>query len=272
MPVPVVRLRPGDLRPLEVAEPGIVAGTFVVYETDRGLECGPALLLPESIVELRVDGPAVPLVRVATQADRLQLETKWREEAKALRTCAERVAAHGLGMDLVDAVYTFDFVRLTFHYTAEGRVDFRELLKDLTTVFRRTRIELRQIGVRDEARMLGGVGACGKELCCSTFLKAFMPITMKMARDQNLPANPSKNSGMCGRLKCCLSYEHAMVLEVRQELPMVGTPVVTPQGPGVVTAVDPANIAVRVELDEDGRELRLPGERILATDHGGRVT
>lgn len=269
MPVPAVRLRPGDLRPLDGVEGDLVTGTFVVYETDRGLECGPVLLLPDSVAEVRVDGPPVPLLRVATQADRLQLETKWREEAKALKACAERVAAHGLGMDLVDAVYTFDFVRLTFHYTAEGRVDFRELLRDLTGLFRRTRIELRQIGVRDEARLLGGVGACGKELCCSTFLKTFMPITVKMAKDQNLPANPSKNSGMCGRLKCCLSYEHQMVLEVRQELPMVGAAVTTPHGKGIVLAVDPANIAVRVELDEDGRELRLPGERVLAPEPRG---
>jgi cell fate regulator YaaT (PSP1 superfamily) len=263
MPRAAIRLRVGDVRFLE-PEPDLLArGDFVVYETERGLDCAPVLLVADLLASQRAGAGTVKAVRQATRADLVQMETKWREEAKAHRTCSELIAAHGLSMRLSDTVYTFDFARLTFYYTADGRADFRELLKDLTATFRRTRIDLRQIGVRDEAKLLGGVGACGKELCCSTFLKEFMPITIKLAKDQNLPLNPTKLSGMCGRLKCCLAYEHEMFLEIAQELPVTGASVHTPDGLAKVVSHDPFNEIVRVELEEDERTLRVSAAKVV---------
>jgi cell fate regulator YaaT (PSP1 superfamily) len=257
-----IRLRVGDLRLLDPQPEETSRGDFVVFETERGLDCAPVVIVSDLIEAQVADPVSVKVVRKATRADMIQMETKWREEAKAHRTCAEKVAARGLGMRLTDTVYTFDFARLTFYYTTDGRVDFRELLKDLTSTFRRTRIDLRQIGVRDEARLLGGVGACGKELCCSTFLKEFMPITIKLAKDQHLPLNPTKLSGMCGRLKCCLAYEHEMFLDIKQDLPMVGASVRTPDGMATVVAQEPFNEHLRVELEEDERTLRIPAAKV----------
>ncbi|MBM3266869.1 MAG: stage 0 sporulation protein [Candidatus Sericytochromatia bacterium] len=267
-----LRLRVGDIRYLDPVPEGVSRGDFVVYETERGLDCGPAVLISDLVASQLAEAGTVKLVRKATRADMIQMETKWREEAKAHRTCAEKVAAHGLGMRLTDTVYTFDFARLTFYYTADGRVDFRELLKDLTATFRRTRIDLRQIGVRDEARLLGGVGACGKELCCSTFLKEFMPITIKLAKDQNLPLNPTKLSGMCGRLKCCLAYEHEMYLDIKHDLPMVGATVRTPDGLAKVIAQEPFNEFLRVELAEDERQVRLPSAKAVMVEAPARAS
>lgn len=257
-----IRLRVGDIRFLDPQPEDAARGDFVVFETERGLDCAPVLFLSDLIAAQMADPATVKLVRKATRADMIQMETKWREEAKAHRTCARKVEAHGLGMRLTQTVYTFDFARLTFYYTADGRVDFRELLKDLTATFRRTRIDLRQIGVRDEARLLGGVGACGKELCCSTFLKEFMPITIKLAKDQNLPLNPTKLSGMCGRLKCCLAFEHEMVQEIKHDLPLIGATVRTPDGLATVVAQDPFNEILRVELEEDERTIRVPAAKV----------
>ena len=257
-----IRLRVGDLRMLDPQPEETSRGDFVVFETERGLDCAPVVIVSDLIEAQMTDPVTVKVVRKATKADMTQMETKWREEAKAHRTCAEKVAERGLGMRLTDTVYTFDFARLTFYYTADGRVDFRELLKDLTGTFRRTRIDLRQIGVRDEARLLGGVGACGKELCCSTFLKEFMPITIKLAKDQHLPLNPTKLAGMCGRLKCCLAYEHEMFLDIKHDLPMVGASVRTPDGMATVVAQEPFNEYLRVELEDDERTLRVPAARV----------
>ncbi len=263
-----LRLRVGELRYLDPPPEDAVRGDFVVFETERGLDCAPIVLVSDLVASQLGEPATVKLVRKATRADMTQMETKWREEAKAHRTCADKVSSHGLGMRLTDTVYTFDFARLTFFYTADGRVDFRELLKDLTATFRRTRIDLRQIGVRDEARLLGGMGACGKELCCSTFLKEFMPITIKLAKDQNLPLNPTKLSGMCGRLKCCLAYEHEMFLEIKQDLPMVGATVRTPDGLATVVAQEPFNEYLRVELEEDERLLRVPAAKTALVTEG----
>lgn len=258
-----VRLRLGDLRFLDPTEPGVGRGDFAVFETDRGLDCAPVVLIADNVAAQRGDPLTVRFIRKATGADMTQMETKWREEVRAHALCAQKVAAHKLAMRLTQTAYSFDFARLTFYYTAEHRVDFRELLKDLTATFRRTRIELRQIGVRDEAKLLGGVGACGKELCCSTFLKEFLPITIKLAKDQNLPLNPTKLSGMCGRLKCCLTYEHEWIQTLKAELPVVGADVRTPDGLATVVGHDYFNEALRVELREDERVLKIPAARAL---------
>lgn len=256
----------GDVRFLEpIGEESLSRGDFAVFETERGLDCAPVVLMADHVAA-HLEDLSVKLIRKATQSDMVQMETKWREEAKAHKVCAEKVAGHDLGMRLVDTVFTFDFARLTFYYTADGRVDFRMLLKDLTSTFRRTRIDLRQIGVRDEAKLLGGVGACGKELCCSTFLKEFMPITIKLAKDQNLPLNPTKLSGMCGRLKCCLSYEHQMLLDIKLELPMVGATVRTPDGLATVIAQEPFHESVKVELEEDERVMRVPMAKVVTVE------
>lgn len=265
-----IRLRVGDIRFLDPQPEDAARGDFVVFETERGLDCAPLVVLSDLIAAQMTDPPTVKLVRKATHADMIQMETKWREEAKAHRTCAQKVEAHGLGMRLTQTVYTFDFARLTFYYTADGRVDFRELLKDLTSTFRRTRIDLRQIGVRDEAKLLGGVGACGKELCCSTFLKEFMPITIKLAKDQNLPLNPTKLSGMCGRLKCCLAFEHEMVLDIKHDLPLIGASVRTPEGMATVVSQDAFNEVLRVELEEDERLVRIPAAKVALVKNPAR--
>ncbi|MBI6546199.1 MAG: stage 0 sporulation protein [Cyanobacteria bacterium NC_groundwater_1444_Ag_S-0.65um_54_12] len=258
-----IRLRVGDIRFLEPQDPELRQGDFVVFESERGLDCSPVILLAEHVASHFQEASSMKLVRKATPSDLLQLETKWREEVKAHRTCAEKVAKHSLGMRLVETVYTFDFARLTFYYTADGRVDFRELLKDLTSTFRRTRIDLRQIGVRDETKLLKGVGGCGKEFCCATLLKEFIPITIKLAKDQGLSLNPAKLSGMCGRLKCCLAYEHGMYMSIKEELPLVGTTVRTPDGMAKVVAQEPFLDAVRVELQESERVLRVPAAKIV---------
>lgn len=245
-----VRLRTGELRILE-PQASLERQEYVVFDGERGLECSPAILVSSAIVTEHGGMPTVGFLRKATDQDLKQLDTKWTEEARAHGLCGEMIGKHGLPMKLVETVYSFDFARLTFYYTADHRVDFRALLKDLTATFRRTRIELRQIGVRDGAGILGGVGPCGRELCCSTFLKEFVPITIKLAKDQNLPLNPGKLSGMCGRLKCCISYEHEMYMEIKQELPVVGSKVRVEEGVGIVLEQVVMKEAVKVEITDD---------------------
>jgi cell fate regulator YaaT (PSP1 superfamily) len=249
--IAAIRTRTGDLHQLDPQDPALTRGQFVVYETERGLDCSPVVFPPSAIVLEHGKMPTVRYLRPASDQDMLQLDTKWREEARAHKIGIEKIAAHGLPMKLLETMYTLDFSRLTFFYTADGRVDFRQLLKDLTSTFRRTRIELRQIGVRDAAGMMGGVGACGRELCCATFLKEFAPITIKLAKDQNLPLNPTKISGLCGRLMCCLSYEHEMYLEIKHELPVVGSRVKTSEGTGFVIEQVVMKEAVKVEITDD---------------------
>ncbi len=260
---PAIRQRLGALRFLDPADETLSRGDFVVFQSERGLDCAPVVLVAEHLAAQRPDGASVKLIRRATVSDMSQMETKWKEEVRAHAACVDRISRRGLEMRLVQTSYTFDFARLTFYYTAEHRVDFRELLKDLTGTFRRTRIDLRQIGVRDETKLLGGAGACGQELCCATFLKEFMPITIKLAKDQALPLHPTKLSGMCGRLKCCLTYEHDMVLSIKRELPVVGTGVRTPEGPARVVGHDYFNEALRVELEADERVRRIPASRVV---------
>lgn len=246
-----IRLRNGELRLLDPQDETLERQDFVVYETEKGLDCSPVIVVPSAVVTEHGKLPSARLIRKASGADLKQLDSKWTEEVKAHGLCGEKIEAHGLPMKLIETVYTFDFSRLTFFYTADHRVDFRALLKDLTSTFRRVRIELRQIGVRDAAGILGGVGLCGRELCCSTFLKEFAPITIKLAKDQNLPMNPSKISGLCGRLMCCLSYEHEMYKEIKAELPRVGDRVATPDGTGIVLEQLVMKESVKVEITDD---------------------
>lgn len=226
------------------------AGQFAVVETARGLEFGEVCISNRMIDESLVVPPLRPVIRIATPADIDQNQQNHEKEEEAVRIGKEKIAEHKLDMKLVSVQYTFDCSKLLFYFTSEGRVDFRELVKDLAGVFR-IRIELRQIGIRDEARMLGGLGACGRALCCSTFLSDFGQVSMKMAKDQGLALNSTKISGCCGRLMCCLRYEYETYLALGRELPSPGTFVETPDGPGVVTDIFPLEAQVKVSLKGD---------------------
>jgi cell fate regulator YaaT (PSP1 superfamily) len=264
-----IRFRPGEIRLLEpMPDDGVAPRDYVVYELEGGLDCRPVTLMPNAQVAAFGKVATARFIRKATESDMAQLEAKTTEEAKAHALCAEKIAQHNLPMKLVDAIYTLDFSRLTFLYTSDGRVDFRELLKDLTSTFKRTRILLRQIGVRDEAKHLSGVGPCGKELCCSTFLKEFAPINIKLAKEQDLSLNPAKLSGACGRLKCCLSYEVDAYREAKKAMPSAGDRVLTAFGEGHVLDVRAANERCLVELT-DGRVMELQRDQMnkLAKDH-----
>lgn len=208
-------------------------GTPVIVETARGLEYGEVTLPNTQLEDERIIQPLKPLIRVATPADTAVMEQNETFEKDAFRICEAKIAAHQLDMKLVTVEYTFDHSKLLFYFSADGRVDFRELVKDLASVFR-TRIELRQIGVRDEAKMIGGLGVCGCPLCCSTFLKDFQPVSINMAKDQGLSLNPSKISGTCGRLMCCLKYENEAYQEMLRQTPPNESLVDTPYGRGTV--------------------------------------
>lgn len=231
-------------------DPGDAAlesGDWAIVETVRGPELGRVAGGRLELTEDELFGELKPVLRRATQHDLDNLLHLQQYEPEALVMCAEKVGEHGLPMQLVKAEYNFDGSRLTFFFTAEKRVDFRALVRDLARTFR-TRIELRQVGPRDEAKLLGGIGPCGRPLCCSTFLPDFARVSIKMAKDQDLPLNPSKISGVCGRLLCCLSYEHEQYLEIKAELPQRGDWVQTPEGPGEVVAVNVVKETVTVEL------------------------
>ena len=193
----------------------IKTGDHVIVETARGVEYGTVVLGPKEVDDRQVVQPLKDVIRMATQKDDAKEESNRKKEKEAYQVCVKKIRAHQLEMKLIDVEYTFDNSKVIFFFTADGRVDFRELVKDLATVFR-TRIELRQIGVRDEAKMLGGIGFCGRELCCHTFLGDFAPVSIKMAKEQSLSLNPSKISGICGRLLCCLKYENDVYVENRK--------------------------------------------------------
>ncbi|PWM38639.1 MAG: stage 0 sporulation protein [Clostridiales bacterium] len=236
-----------DPRGLELAQ-----GDYCVVETARGTECGEVVLAPRPVEDHEVVQPLKPVLRIADAADHRQMERNRTREKRAAEVFAEKVRKHGLEMSLVDVEYTFDGSKILFFFTAEGRVDFRELVKDLASVFK-TRIELRQIGVRDECKMMGGIGMCGRPFCCSQFLNDFSRVTIKSAKDQGLPLNPVKISGVCGILMCCLNYEQQTYEELGKKIPKVGTPVETPAGRGTVveTAVLTGTVKVRYPA-EDG--------------------
>jgi cell fate regulator YaaT (PSP1 superfamily) len=232
---------PGDL--------SIQKDDFVIVETVRGVEYGKAVVARKQVDENDVVLPLKRVVRIAEQKDRMIVDENKQAAQEAYDVCNEKVNEHQLDMKLVDVEYTFDRNKIIFYFTADGRVDFRELVKDLAAIFR-TRIELRQIGVRDEAKMLGGIGPCGRMLCCSTFLGDFDPVSIKMAKDQNLSLNPTKISGLCGRLMCCLKYENDEYEEAKRLLPDLGEMIVTPQGKGKVVGLNILERLLQVEVKE----------------------
>ena len=229
----------------------------VIVETARGIEMGTVLIPPKSVEDDKVVQPLKPVLRVATDEDEKKIEINKEKEKDAFAICKEKIIKHGLEMKLVNAEYTFDGNKLLFYFTADGRIDFRELVKDLAAVFR-TRIELRQIGVRDETKLLGGIGICGRELCCSTYLSDFVPVSIKMAKEQNLSLNPTKISGVCGRLMCCLKNEQETYEYLNSRLPSIGDVVTTPDGiKGEVTNINVLRQLVKVIVDNGSeKELR----------------
>lgn len=226
-------------------------GEEVIVETSRGLEFGKVSMSVREIAEEEIVSPLKEIVRIATENDKAQVQKNKKKEQEAFVICEEKIAAHNLDMKLVDVEYTFDGNKILFYFTAEGRVDFRELVKDLAAVFR-TRIELRQIGIRDEAKMLGGIGICGRSLCCSTYLDGFHPVSIKMAKEQGLSLNPTKISGNCGRLMCCLKYEQNCYDEFSKIAPSVGAVVATPNGKGIVQSTTILKGIAKVKLEGDG--------------------
>lgn len=221
----------------------------VVVETARGLEYGTIVVCPKEIDESELVSPLKPIIRVATDEDR-QAYIENKEKAKeTFELCQQKIKEHDLNMFLIDCEYTFDRNKLIFYFTAEGRIDFRELVKDLASIFK-TRIELRQIGVRDEAKSIGGLGPCGRKLCCSTWLGDFQPVSIKMAKDQSLSLNPTKISGICGRLFCCLKYEHDVYAEAIDAMPVVGALVKVDESKGKIIEVNPLLEQVRIEFND----------------------
>lgn len=223
-------------------------GSCVIVQADRGLDYGLVISEPEIILEGEIEEPLRRLVREATPADLNQIEKNKKKIKEVLSICERKIKEHNLPMKLIEAEYSFDRSRIVFHFTAEGRIDFRDLIKDLAAIFK-ARIELKQIGVRDEARFLGGFGPCGRLLCCSTFLKDFEPVTIKMAKEQNLPLNPSKISGLCGRLMCCLGYEYKCYRDLMKRLPKEGEKIRTKDIKGRVIKVNAIKRTVLIESD-----------------------
>jgi len=221
----------------------------VIVETTRGQEMGTVRIPPREVAEEELQAPLKPILRPATPEDIQQHKSNLYLAKEAFGICKQKIAKHGLPMRLVHSEYAFDRSQLTFYFVAENRVDFRELVRDLAAAFR-TRIQLLQIGPRDQAKMMGGIGPCGLTLCCSTFLKEFMPITMKMAKDQSLFLNPVKFSGVCGKLMCCLQYEHDMYKEARTRLPRIGQVVQTPRGEGRVNDLNLLKEEVMLEFSD----------------------
>ena len=225
-------------------------GDKVIVETARGYGYGEVVKPPHEVEESTLVSPLRSVVRKATDADEKQMKKNEEAVNRALRICESKIAKHGLPRQLIDGEYTFDGSQLIFYFTADGRVDFRELVRDLASTFH-TRIELRQIGVRDEAKLIGGLGPCGRDCCCTTFLADFAPISIRMAKRQNLALNPNKISGLCGRLMCCLRFEDEIYKEARQQLPEPGTRVVTPDGKGKVTRTNCLEVTAEVRLKND---------------------
>ena len=223
----------GKMYYFDPGEFDVKEGDGVIVETARGTEFGDVVAPPQQLEEEKIIAPLKSVVRIATPHDREQRDKNRAKESEAYAICMEKIQAHQLEMKLVDVEYTFNGSKVVFYFTADGRVDFRELVKDLASVFK-TRIELRQIGVRDEAKMLGGLGSCGRPVCCKAFLSDFTPVSIKMAKEQNLSLSPTKISGICGRLMCCLKYEQDAYESMRKQMPRTGREVITPDGTGTV--------------------------------------
>ena len=240
------------------AASGVAKGDHAIVETARGVEYGEVVIGPREVDESSIVPPLKPVMRKATAEDDLKLAENKIREKEAFNICLRKIKNHELPMRLIDVEFTFDVNKIIFYFTADGRIDFRELVKDLASVFR-TRIELRQIGVRDEAKMLGGIGSCGRPLCCATFLGDFEPVSIRMAKDQNLSLNPTKISGICGRLMCCLKYENHMYCKgcgngnkrERVEIPKMGALVATPLGEGKGVGINRGQHTASVKLAPD---------------------
>ncbi|NLL70502.1 MAG: stage 0 sporulation family protein [Epulopiscium sp.] len=237
----------------------VLEGEAVIVETARGVEYGRVVIEPREVDEELIIQPLKKVIRVATQEDHAQEQENKQKEKEAFSICLEKIKEHGLDMKLIDVEVTFDNNKILFYFTSDGRIDFRELVKDLAAIFR-TRIELRQIGVRDETKMLGGMGICGKSLCCSSFLTDFQPVSIKMAKEQNLSLNPTKISGVCGRLMCCLKYEEETYEELNDKLPNIGDLIQTPDGKGEVLSVHVLRQLVKAAVrkkDQDDTDIRV---------------
>lgn len=253
-----VRFRPaGKIYYFDPEGVDYTQGQSVIVETTRGIECGEVLLANHEVASKNVVQPLKKVIRLVTKEDEEIIKANKEKEKEAFRICKEKIIKHNLDMKLVDAEYTFDNNKVLFYFTSDDRVDFRELVKDLASIFR-TRIELRQIGVRDETKMCGGIGICGRELCCNKFLSDFQPVSIKMAKEQNLSLNPIKISGICGRLMCCLKYEEESYQEIKGRLPEVGDYVMTQEGPGQILTVQllREQLRVAIEKTEKGRTTR----------------
>ena len=223
-------------------------GDMAIVETARGVECGEVAMENREIEDKNIVHPLKKMIRKATQGDLKKVEENRKKEKHAFEICEKKILDHKLEMKLVDVEYTFDNNKILFYFTADGRVDFRELVKDLASVFR-TRIELRQIGVRDEAKMMGGLGICGRPFCCTSFLGEFQPVSIKMAKEQGLSLNPVKISGTCGRLMCCLKYEQTAYSDLLRTTPKNGAVVNTPEGRGIVVDVNLITGTLKVRMD-----------------------
>ncbi|RWZ50146.1 stage 0 sporulation protein [Halobacillus fulvus] len=235
---------------------------YVIVETVRGIEFGKVVIANKSVDEEDVVLPLKKVIRMADDKDKVTVDENRDNASEAYHICEKKIREHKLDMNLVDVEYTFDRNKVIFYFTADGRVDFRTLVKDLASVFK-TRIELRQIGVRDEAKMLGGIGPCGRMLCCSTFLGDFEPVSIKMAKDQNLSLNPAKISGLCGRLMCCLKYENDDYETAKKELPDLGEKIATSYGKGKVVGLNMLERMVQVEFREQERVLEYSLQELI---------
>lgn len=244
---------------------GLTMNTGVIVETARGLEFGFIMMEETEVKDEDIVQPLKNIVRIATPEDLVQREENEKKKAEAMAICQEKIDKHHLEMKLIDAEYTFDSNKVIFYFTADGRVDFRELVKDLASAFH-MRIELRQIGARDEAKMIGGCGQCGRPLCCASWMGDFQPVSIKMAKNQNLSLNPTKISGICGRLLCCLKYENEAYTELHKGMPDVNEKIQTPDGPGKVIGTDLLQSKVQVRLytgekEDDGSDKLSPDVR-----------
>ena len=244
----------GKIYYFDPADMNIQKDTYVVVETARGIEFGECVIGIKEINENDIVSPLKSVLRIATNED-IEKHFKNKDKEKdAFDICLKKIQEHGLTMKLIDVEYTFDNNKVIFYFTADGRVDFRELVKDLATIFK-TRIELRQIGVRDEAKMLGGLGPCGRPMCCSSFLGDFASVSIKMAKEQNLSLNPTKISGICGRLMCCLNYEQSTYEDIRKRMPKVGSIVKTSEGTGEVFSNNIVKESIKVKLKKGEEEV-----------------
>ena len=242
----------GKVYYFDPAEMELFAGDNVIVETARGVEFGTLSADIAEVEEDEIVAPLKPILRKADENDVRRHEENLKKKDRALQLCQEKIDKHGLEMKLVDVEYTFDNSKVIFYFTADGRIDFRELVKDLASTFK-TRIELRQIGIRDEAKFMGGLGVCGRQFCCSAFLPDFVQVSIKMAKEQSLSLNSAKISGACGRLMCCLRYEHEAYLEEIRLTPPVDSVVKTPDGVGKVVEISPIKGTVKVSINESVR-------------------